>query len=180
MAAASADDVATVESLLQAGARPQATDRHGRTALWIAASLSAHRAVVALAPRSTVDAADEQGVTALMAAAGRGHLPTVNALLAAGADARKVSRNGNGALHAACAAGHAALVPRLLAAHASLDAMNAGGDTSLHLAVRARCRACVSRLVEAGASRSLRNADGLTAPDIARLAGDKPLLALLE
>jgi ankyrin repeat protein len=91
-----------------------------------------------------------------------------------------VSRNGNGALHAACAAGHAALVPRLLAAHASLDAMNAGGDTSLHLAVRARCRACVSRLVEAGASRSLRNADGLTAPDIARLAGDKPLLALLE
>jgi ankyrin repeat protein len=104
----------------------------------------------------------------------------VNALLAAGADVRKASRNGNGALHAASAAGHAALVVRLLAARAPLDGVNVRGDTPLHLAVRARCLACARSLVTAGASTSVRNANGLSAPDAARLSGEPALMALFE
>jgi serine/threonine-protein phosphatase 6 regulatory ankyrin repeat subunit C len=101
-------------------------------------------------------------------------------LLAAGADPRKTSRNGNSALHAACAAGHAALIPQLLAARIPLDAPNAHGDTALHLAVRARCRQCADALIAAKASISVRNADGLSAPDVARLTADKTLVSLFD
>lgn len=180
MAAATSDDVAAIASLMAAGAKPDLVDRHGNHALWLAASRNAHRAVTALAPRSSLNLENEQGTTALIIASSKGFLETVNALLAAGADARKVSANRTSALHAASAGGRAALIPRLLSAKVPIDGQNAHGDTPLHLAVRSRCLDCARALIASGASRNIRNADGLSARDVARLSRDKALAQLFD
>ncbi len=180
MAAASKDDIDSIRVLLAAGARPDRVDTHKRAALWYAASQDAPRAVAALAPRSALNAADDNGATPLAAAVSRGHRKAVDALLAAGADTRVKTANGNSILHIAAASGEAALILLLVAARVPVDSVNSHGDTPLMLGVKARCLACAKNLIAASASTRLRNVDGLTALDIARLSTDKALIELLD
>ena len=180
MSAASANKADAIKVLLAAGARPDGMDKHRRTALWHAASQGASIAVAALAPRSAVNAADDDGNTPLAVAVSRGHRAVVEALLKAGADTRITTRNGNGVLHVAAASGEAALIPLLIAARAPVDGANAHGDTALMLGIKSRCLACARNLISASASTRVRNADGLTALDIARLTTDASLISLLD
>ena len=78
--------------------------------------------------------------TPLHAAAERGHLPTVQALLAAGADGGSADVDGATPLHHASAHGHVATVVALLRATSSpLAAENLFGDTALHWCALVHC-----------------------------------------
>lgn len=86
-AAAAAGDAAAVSALLAAGAKPDASDADGATALHWAADAGTVAAVRALlAGGAAVDAVDGDGATPLMYAALRGHADAATALLDAGAD----------------------------------------------------------------------------------------------
>lgn len=62
---------------------------------------------------TNIDATDSKGVTALMAAAGAGHLAVVEQLLRAGADINKVDKDGHTALNHAAKKHHDAIVSRI-------------------------------------------------------------------
>jgi ankyrin repeat protein len=78
----------TVAALLDAGASLTARNRHGMTALLLAAEYNPDPHVTALLLRRGASMADrdEHGRTALMAAAARNNADVVEVLLAAGAD----------------------------------------------------------------------------------------------
>jgi ankyrin repeat protein len=72
----------------------------GRTALHVAAYGGQQHAVeLLLDSAATVDVADVHGVTALMAACGRGHAGLARTLLRRGADVARCDHQGRNALH---------------------------------------------------------------------------------
>lgn len=81
-----------------------------------------------LGANADVNAKNELGSTALMAASYAGHLQVVRLLLAANADVNAKRRNGNTALVVAAYRGHQAIVQALLAAKANV---NANGGAAL-------------------------------------------------
>jgi ankyrin repeat protein len=107
-AAAQQGDVAAVAALLLAGARVDAANKQGETALHKAAR-EGHAPVVTalLQAGARVDAADKDGVTALHEAAANGHAPVVAALLQAGARVDVADEDGDTALQMAFSRGHA-------------------------------------------------------------------------
>jgi len=87
--AAREGDVATLSSHLAAGADVDALDRHGQSALMLAA-LGGHLGAVQLLIRAgaALDTTAKYRLSALMLAVLRGHEPVARALAAAGADLR--------------------------------------------------------------------------------------------
>lgn len=78
-----------------------------------------------------LDAENKYGETALLWAAGRGHIDCVKAMIAAGANLDKKCNQGDTALIAAAGGGHVDCVKALLAAGARLNEKNNKGDTAL-------------------------------------------------
>ncbi len=128
-----------------------------------------------------VDDRDEQGITALLAAAGGGHEQAVGVLLDAGAGVNYAPAGGGGgtALYLASALGQVGVVRVLLArARGGLGvALEAAGgeeevgDSALGAAARGGHAEVVGELLAAGASKAFRNRQGQTAGEIARSAG---------
>ena len=92
------DNERVIELLIDAGIDPNARNKHGRTPMHEAAggdwgSPTAIRAL--LKHGADPDAADKEGVNALMLAAETGEVRCVELLLAAGADPRHTDRKGN-------------------------------------------------------------------------------------
>jgi ankyrin repeat protein len=86
--AAKANDVRTLESLLDSGAPIDACDAHGYSPLMLAAYSGNTEAFEYLLSRGAdPNSVDAAGNSVLMGAAFKGHLPMVKRLLAAGADA---------------------------------------------------------------------------------------------
>ncbi|CAJ1342084.1 unnamed protein product, partial [Effrenium voratum] len=107
------------------------------------------------------DPRQEDGAAALVLAARPGHLPLVQCLLDASADAdREVG--GRRALHAAAEAGRSDVVDLLLARHANAEALSCNGSSPLALAARAGHVDCMKVLLKAAASSS--SASTLAAP----------------
>ena len=78
---------------------------------------------------------DKDNATALIGAVIKGHMETVQALLAAGADVNAKDNDGDFALMFAARNGHTETVQILLAAGAEVNAKNNNGDIALMYSV---------------------------------------------
>ncbi len=132
-----------------------------------------------------VDAVDAQGCTALLRAAGGGHLQVVRLLLMRGADLQRASNNGATPLSAAVSMRQNEIIPALLDAGAPLEHRFPEEMTVLMLAAALGFPDIVMRLIAAGADVHASNVQGFAALHCAALYGfsarDKTrLLALLD
>lgn len=94
---------------------------------------------------------DEERITPLMDAAGRGDLAAIDAEVAAGAEVDAVDTQGYTALHYAALWGTEEAIDRLLAAGADIDLRSPAGD-SAYLAAKRRGLATADHLEARGAS----------------------------
>lgn len=121
---------------------------------------------------------DEEGLTELHRAAGRGDTAEVRRLLEGGADLWSLdSRMGVSVLHKAVYSGRADTVELLLKHGALIDLQSpSNGDTPLHDALyfkRGDDLSVIRTLLEHGASLSIRNRAGLLPLESARLLKDE-------
>ena len=159
-----------VRRLLGAGARLDARNQHGETALCEAARRG-HAALVQLLIEAGADiqvrgpgrggGADQPFWTPLMLAAIRGHVEVVRSLLDAGADVNARSREDGTALIEA-ASRHHEVVRLLLAAGADVDAADDQGTTALHAATSYDEKGTVELLLSRGAAIDPRDQQGQT------------------
>lgn len=167
-------DTAIIEALVNAGADIHQAQAEGETPLMAAAAAGATDAVTLFIRRGADVEAKEQAYhqTALVWAAGEGHLPVVNALLEAGANPNALGRvitlsrgrgdggrmwvdftsGGLSALMFAARGGHVDVVRRLADAGANLDYANPDGLTALLIAVLNDETDVAAALLEKGAN----------------------------
>ncbi|XP_019617590.1 PREDICTED: uncharacterized protein LOC109464922 isoform X2 [Branchiostoma belcheri] len=119
-----------------------------------------------LAEGVNVNAADDNGGTALHSASSNGHTGTVQALLTAGATIDTQNNLGWTALHNAAFNGHTGTVQALLTAGATINSRGNSNDTPLHKAADRGHPECVRVLLRAGANTVIRNNDKKTAEDL--------------
>jgi len=110
-----------------------------------------------------LDASDEQGCTALLRAAGGGHLELVRQLLERGANLHHVSHSGVTPLSAAVSMGHTSVIACLLQAGAEIEHRLPGGFTVLMLAAARGLPEACRDLLAAGANPRVHGKQGLTA-----------------
>jgi len=132
-----------------------------------------------------VDAVDAQGCTALLRAAGGGHLGVVKHLLGRGADPQRAANSGATPLSAAVSMRQTEIVAALLQAGAQIEHRLPGGVTVLMLACALGLPDIVARLLTAAADVHATDNQGLAPLHCAALYGftarDKNrLLALLD
>ena len=105
----------------------------------------------------------EEAIAMLREAAIVGHVETVQALIAAGADILAKDASGATPLHYAAKFGHTETVQALIAAGADIDAKDNNGETPLlyatHLLVRTDA---IYALIAAGADVNVKGKDGYT------------------
>ena len=133
----------------------------------------ARTAALLRAHPSLTTACDSLGNTPLHIAAGRGSLPLLNLLLAAGCGAAVCARNGRGmgALSVAARGGHADAVVLLLSAGAVVGEADEAGDTALHHAALGGDGGTAAILLAAGADREAQDGMGLKAGELAANEG---------
>jgi ankyrin repeat protein len=116
-----------------------------------------------------IDAPDAQGCTALLRAAGGGHLEIVQSLLQGGADPGVDARTGATPLSAAISMRHAGVVDALLQAGADPNQALPGGVTPLMLAAALGLPEIAGRLLKQGARSDVVDDQGLSALHCAAL-----------
>lgn len=109
-----------------------------------------------IAEGSDVNAAEQDGTTALMWAAYHGDARLVEALLEAGADGSRMNDYGASAMSEAVAAGDADIIRLLLDADVSANAANPEGETALMAVARTGNVEAARLLIEAGADVNAR------------------------
>ncbi len=110
-----------------------------------------------------VNSHDERGASALLRAAGSGHLRSVQRLLAAGADPGLTADSGASPLSAAVSGRHGEIVRTLVAGGARVDQRLAGDVTALMVAAALGLPDMVETLLECGAKPELADERGHTA-----------------
>ena len=126
-------------------------------------------------------ARNNNGVTALIAAANNGHLAVVQYFVEElGRPVDDVSNNKRSALMWAAHWGHLEVVKYLLRHGARLTYVDSYGNTALMLAALNGQYAVVAELLDAGSPVNVKNSYGGTALSMARARGDDELAALLE
>ena len=127
-----------------------------------------------------VNGYDRRGVTPLILAAYAGQAETVDALIAAGADACKPSlSDGNTALMGVAFKGNDAIAERLLKAGCDVNARNKAGQTALMMAALFGRTQQIEWLLAAGADANVTDAEGRTARSVAQAQGNDGVLAAL-
>jgi len=127
-----------------------------------------------------VDAQDDDGYTALMRAASRGHTATVEALIKDGAPVDAQDRLGSTALWWAAGTGRTATVETLITAGARVDAQDNNGCTALMRAAGRGDAATVEALIKAGAPVDAQDNNGSTALMEAAGRGDAATAGLKD
>jgi ankyrin repeat protein len=117
----------------------------------------------------SIDSVDVQGATALLRAAGAGHLDLVAHLLERGAQADLASSSGATPLSAAVSARRDAVVASLLERKVAVDRRLPGGGTVLMIAAALGYPEIVARLLARGADPNARDERGTTALHAAAL-----------
>jgi ankyrin repeat protein len=107
---------------------------------------------------SDVNAPQGDGMTALHWAALNGDMKTMDVLLAAGAKATAVTRDGHyTALHLASSRGHAAAVTKLIDAGSDVKALTSTGVQPIHLAAEAGDADALKAIIDHGADVNVRD-----------------------
>ena len=173
------DNASTVANLLQRGFDPNTRDPKGQPGLTMAIQQQSHKVEKALLdqPGIDVDALNQAGESALMMAALKGNLPTLQRLLERGA---KVNQPGWSALHYAATGPDSRTVELLLDRGADIEAASPNGTTPLMMAAQYGSDASVELLLKRGADARKRNQLNLAAVDFAKLSGREPLVKRLE
>jgi len=128
---------------------------------------------------SSVDAPDESGHAALIAAARTGHIACVAALLQAQADVNRCKAPGQTALYLAAQRGHVEVVDTLLRHQADPNATTDTGDSPLLIAADSGAAGCVDLLIKAGAALEHRDHNGDNALALAAYRGRAGALRVL-
>lgn len=167
--------------LLDAGARLEARDASGWTALMKAAWANDAGSVTRLVgKRAPVDTVSGDGWSALDLAVSYADASVVQALLAAGANVKRANAKGFTPVMFAVARDDPAILDALLARGADVGHANQAGVTALMLAAAAGRDDVAKRLLAAGADPAARNRGGKTAATLAQDRGDAALAALLS
>jgi len=176
-----------VRLLLAKGARISRNDWYNSSAIknaleLISRSLEGELSGVqaALANGAEVNAQDEDGTSALMAAAAKGYTKIVQELLAKGADVNAQDEDGYTALMWAAWNDDIEIVSTLLAKGAAVNAKDGGGNTALMLAADNDHLEIVSALLAAGADVNAQDKDGHTALMFAAWKGHTEIAQLLK
>ena len=151
-----------IEALLAAGADVRVFDQNGETPLHRAVDLQDRQLVARLLELGADPNAAGWGGRTALHIAGWGPAPVLQELLAAGADVRARTLDGQSPLHSAATARDLAGLPALLAAGADVNARDNNGETPLHRAARSRAVPNVAALLAAGADANATTAAGDT------------------
>jgi ankyrin repeat protein len=187
--AAGRGDTAAVGRLLGQGARANARDGQGRTALLAAThappGIGTEAARLLIAAGSEVNAKDDIEDSPFLYAGAEGRNDILKMTLAAGADLTSTNRYGGTALIPAAHHGHVETVRILLATKIDKDHVNKLGWTALLEAVilgdgGTAHTEIVRQLVAAGANRAIADRDGVTALAHARRRGFTAITAILS
>jgi ankyrin repeat protein len=129
---------------------------------------------------ANVNAKEDDGLTALMAAAYKNEYPEViSLLLKAGADVSAKEDDGLTALMRAASNKNPKITSLLLEAGADVNAKDNDGNTALMIASEYGDAAVVSQLLKAGAEVNAKNNDGYTALMRASKSSDRDIVSLL-
>ena len=158
MEAAYSGNVEATRLLLDAGAKIDAKNKFGATALDVAVLGGKTQVAEFLRSRGAKGTQGTQGIQAnaqgdFINAASKGYLSLVKALLAAKADVNAKDYDGETALIAAAAQGHADVVKLLLDAGANKEAKDYWGNTALKEAKYYNHADVVKLLLDAGATK---------------------------
>jgi len=160
--AAASADVARLRQLIKDGAKVNAVDEWGNTALLISAregEIDSARVLL----RARADVEGRGGaMTPLAAAALRGHTQMVQLLLRAGADVNAVGLNGQTPLMNAVKLNRMGAAQALLKAGASTRVTDRVGDNLLVVAITEDYPQMLSLLLEMGAYPDMADANGLS------------------
>jgi uncharacterized protein len=186
MAAAERGAAEDVRRLLAEGARHDARDARGRTALLLATirnHVDVARALIAAG--ADVNAKDRQHDSPFLYAGAEGRLEILRMTLAGGADLRSTNRYGGTALIPACHHGHVETVRELLNTRIDIDHVNNLGWTALLEAVilgdgSATYVEIVRLLVAARANLNIADRDGVSPLTHARRRGFRAIVQVLE
>ena len=184
--AAERGELVVVRQLLASGARINARDQRGRSALL--AATQRNRVDVArflIQEGADVNAKDFIQDTPFLYAAAEGRIEILKLTLAAGADVRDTNRYRGTALIPAAHHGHLEAVKLLLATAIDKDHINNLGWTALLEAVilgdgGSVHTEIVRQLVAAGANVGIADRDGITALDHAKRRGYREMVAILS
>ncbi len=170
--AIAADDVRTVQSLLQRGFDPNTVNPQGVPAIVQAMRVPAPKVAELLVGwnKTHVDVRTAQDETPLMLAALRGQLELVKKLVERDAD---INKTGWTPLHYAATGGHVPVIEYLLDNSAYIDAESPNGTTPLMMAAMYGSPEAVKHLIQAGADLQIKNGANMTALDFA-LKGNRP------
>ncbi len=176
--AVSTHDAAQVSALLQRGMDVNTTDPEGNTLLMLAARNGDNQILeILLRNKPNILKINKYGDSALMLAALRGHLQSVTALVAAGADTDPV---GWTPLIYASFEGHSEIVGYLLTLDIDIDAQSANDISALMAASRNGHLEIVKILLEQGADVNLVNQDDKTALGMALAGKHTDIASLLQ
>lgn len=173
------DNATTLANLLERGFDPNTRDPKGQPGLTMAIQEQSPKTAKVLLdrPETDVNALNQAGESALMMAALKGNLPTLQRLLERGA---RINQPGWSALHYAAAGPDSKTVEVLLERGADIDAASPNGTTPLMMAAQYGSEASVALLLQRGADANKRNQRNLGAVDFAKLSGREPLVKRLE
>lgn len=175
--AAEKGDAASIAGLLAKGAKIDARDESGRTALLIATHANQIEAAkVLIEAGADVNAKDNINDSPYLYAGARGHVEILRMTLANGADLKSTNRYGGTALIPAAERGHVETVRTLIEAGVDVDHINNLNWTALMEAIvladgGPRHVAIVKLLVDAGADVNIPDGDGVTPLQNARKRG---------
>lgn len=185
IAGAERGEIVTVRKALEDGARINARDQRGRSAL-LAATQRNEIDVARLLIRegADVDAKDFVQDSPFLSAAADGRVEILKLILAADPDLKDINRERNNALILAAHHGDAAAVKLLLATKIDRDHVNNLGWTALLQAVIAGSGGpaqveIVRLLIAAGANVNIADRDGVTPLSHAKRAGYSEMVRIL-
>ncbi len=179
--AAKQGDRASVQSLLNGGAKHAAAGAEGTAALvWAATRNDLEMADLLLRAGANAKAANEFGATPLYAAAAHANPAMTEKLLAAGADPNAALMSGETPLMEAARRGNLADVRVLLSNKADPNARESiGGQNALMWALSQRQSAVVEELIKGGADVHTGSKTGFTPLMVAAQQGDQDSARIL-